>query len=463
MKQDVFQLLESLSTFGNIPREELAWLAQNGKITSFPAGLIYKKGYKIEDLYIILEGSISVRVDRGAGPKKVNTELNTGSVSGLLPYSRLVQLPGDLYADMPSKALMVNGKLFPEMINKCPEFTAHTVHSMIDRTRIHTTSAMLDEKMVAMGKLAAGLAHELNNPASVAIRDAKLLREGQDAVDHATHLLSKAGLADDEFEQIGHMRQTCLEISRNVILSPIEKADLHDKLNDWLEQHNLDNDMAAQLADLAVQPENLEKFLDMLPDPLAEAALQWVVARCNLDKLAAEIEQSTNQICTLVDAVRKFTHMDSVSSKELVNVESGISDALKLLEVKSKAKKASITMEIAKDLPSVYANGAELNQVWFSLLDNALDAIPDAGQIHVSATLESDFITIRFCDNGPGISTEMIERIFDPFFTTKPPGKGTGLGLDLSRRVIRSNNGDIYVHSQPGQTEFYVNLSLNHH
>jgi signal transduction histidine kinase len=151
--------------------------------------------------------------------------------------------------------------------------------------------------------------------------------------------------------------------------------------------------------------------------------------------------------------------MDNLAEKELVDVESGICDSLRVLDSKSKSKNAEITLEVNKNLPKVYANGAGLNQVWFSLLDNALDAIPNSGKIRIWAGVEANFIVVKIIDNGPGIPSEKIEKIFDPFFTTKAPGQGTGLGLDLSRRIIRGCNGDIYVRSGPGKTEFCVNLS----
>jgi len=452
--------LQALQPLKEIPLDELRWLAQHGEVEVNQAGIVNRKGSKADKLWIILQGSISVRIDRGAGPKVVNTELKEGNVTGKLPYSRLLVLPGDAYADEYTETLTIAEELFPQMINSCPLFTAYTVHSMIDRTRIHTSSAMQDEKMMALGKLAAGLAHELNNPASVAIRDAKLLGEGQEAVDQAFRLLNKAGLNDEQFERIQTMRQTCVETSRNSSMSVIEKADLQDKISDWLEGNSMDSSPAAVLADLALASEDLDNMLKQLPAGTTEAALQWIVARCSLDKLIAGIEQSTNQICQLVDAVKKFTRMDNLAERELINIESAICETLKLLETKAKARNAHINMQIAKQLPGVYANGAEFNQIWFSLLDNALDAIPDAGKIEITAAVETDLVAVHIVDNGPGIPADKLDSIFDPFYTTKAPGQGTGLGLDISRRLIRSYNGDINVKSKPGRTEFCVNLQI---
>lgn len=459
MEDDLVLRLESLPTLTQIPRSELEWLAQHGNPEAYQPGLIFPKGKKIENLWIILEGKLAVYIDRGAGPKVANTELHSGTVSGMLPYSRLVELPGDLYAEKRTEILSISIEHFPEMIHKCPLFTAHTVHSMIDRTRIHTTSDLQDEKMISMGKLAAGLAHELNNPASVNIRDARLLRESQAEADSASRMLSKAGLNGKQLDEMESLRYACIERSHNASLSPIEKSDLHDRIMEWLEQNKIDTIHAGSLADLAVTVQDLNNLRNSLPKNVLETALQWVAASCRIHILAVEIENASKQIYKLVDAVKKFTYMDNLAEKELINVEVSICDSLRVLDSKCKSKNADITLEIDKDLPRAGANGAELNQVWFSLLDNALDAIPQFGKIRIQAGLEADLIMVRIIDNGPGIPRDKIGRIFDPFYTTKAPGKGTGLGLDLSRRIVRRYNGDINVRSEPGKTEFCVNLS----
>jgi signal transduction histidine kinase len=228
---------------------------------------------------------------------------------------------------------------------------------------------------------------------------------------------------------------------------------------EWLEHNQIDALEAGSLADLAVTIEDLDNLRNTLPLKVLDSALKWIVASCSVHLLSVEIENASNQIYKLVNAVKKFTYMDNLAEKELIDVEAGICDSVRVLESKTKSKNADITLEIDKDLPRVRANGAELNQVWFSLLDNALDAIPDSGKIRIKAGLEAGLIKVRIIDNGQGIPHSLIEKIFDPFYTTKSPGRGTGLGLDLSRRIVRRYNGDINVQSEPGKTEFCVNLS----
>ena len=460
MNHDLKYRLESLISLNQLPRSEIDWLVKHGNLEVLHPGLIALKGTKVENLWIILDGRISVHIDRGAGPKVVNTELNRGSVTGKLPYSRLVDLPGDLYANERTELLSISVNFFSEMIRTCPLFTAHTVHTMIDRARIHNTSAMQDEKLISIGRLAAGMAHELNNPASAAIRHAKHLRESQNNVDDTLRTLIKTELNDKQLDEIENMRSQCIEMPRKASLSPLQKSDLQDKISEWLEKNQIDTNLADQLADLAITAEDLERLQLSLSGEVFETALKWITASCSIHNLAVEIEQSANRIYNLVEAVKKFTYMDNLAEKELIDIESGICDSLRLLDSKCKVKDAGVKLEIEKNLPKVYANGAELNQVWFSLLDNALDAIPNSGKIHVWAGLEANFISVKIIDNGPGIPSEKIDKIFDPFYTTKPPGQGTGLGLDIARRLIRRYHSDISVQSQPGNTEFRVSLLI---
>ncbi|MCB0281255.1 MAG: hypothetical protein KDF60_01640, partial [Calditrichaeota bacterium] len=440
------------------PKEELEWLVRHGELKSFAPGLIMKKGEKADKLWIIIDGRISVHIDRGTGPKVVNTEIGKGTLTGFLPYSRLKVLPGDVYADEKTDMFYISVDHFTEMINKCPVFTGCTVHSMIDRARIHNTSAMQDEKLISMGKLAAGLAHELNNPASVAIRDAKLLRQYQVQADESTQKLRQCGLDEKQFEIIEDTRSECIKLSLNISLTPLQKSDLQDEITDWLEKNHINTIDTGQLANLGISTEILNNLSIFVPGNAFVLALEWILASCSIHGITTEIEQSTTQIYNLVEAVKKFTYMDNLAEKEQVDIETGIIHALRVLESKSKSKNADIKLEIQNGLPSVFANGAALNQVWFSLLDNALDAIPDNGRIKICARNESDFVAVRIIDNGSGIPAEKINKIYDPFYTTKSPGQGTGLGLDLTRRLIRAYNGDIFVYSEIGRTEFCVNL-----
>jgi len=458
---DLIKRLKSLSRLEKIPDKELKWLVDNGKFGVYETGLVIgPKGERIETMWIILSGKVSIRVDRGVGPKLVSV-WREGEVTGMLPYSRMKGPPGDNYVDEKAELLGIDEKLFPQMINICPTFTAYTVHSMLDRVRNFNTSDLQDEKMISLGKLSAGLAHELNNPASATVRGAKQILNDLKSMDMACRELGAANLTTEQLTRLENICAASFFESQNSSLSPLERSDLQDQLTDWLVCRQLDQKFAASLADMSIKLEDLDNLTKTLPPEALEVTLNWLIASFTTHTLAAEIENTATQVYKVVDAVKKFTYMGTVAEREFVDVEPGIRDTLSVLVAKTKSKNANMTLKFATNLPRVYANGGDLNQVWFSLLDNAVDAIPPSGKIHIEAFSELNRVFVQISDNGPGIDPAIITRIFDPFFTTKEPGKGTGLGLDISRRLLRRYHGDITVHSQPGNTEFQVSLLID--
>jgi len=457
---DLVDRMISLPAFAQIPREELQWLISHGRLDENEAGTtIASKGKRLEDLWIIFSGHIAIRVDRGTGPHRV-MEWRTGDVGGILPYSRMSSPPGDAYLEEKSEIFLIHEKHFPEMIRQCPVFTAHTVHVMVDRARTFNTSELQDEKMISLGKLAAGLAHELNNPASATVRSAKLLLEGLPKADSAARALGATVSSGDAMQAIERTRSACLATPTGNILSPVEQADREDAFADWLTLHKLDPAYAASLAESNITIEVLETLAAKTSGKILDAALHWIVMGCTTYSLAVDIERAAERIYELVGAVKRFTYMDRLAGPDSVDIEAGLRDTIRVMASKTKEKGAAITLDIAPGLPHAYANGGALNQVWLNLIDNALDAIPVSGSIEISARQELDWIVVRIVDNGPGIPPEIMPRIFDPFFTTKPPGQGTGLGLDIARRLLRRYHGDISFNSRPGRTEFLVRLLI---
>jgi signal transduction histidine kinase len=455
---DLVGRLAALPRLTGIPHEELEWLVARGTFEVHEAGyVIGAKGVRIEKLWLVISGHVAIRVDRGAGPKLV-TEWHAGEVTGMLPYSRMKAPPGDNYCAEKTEFLTFPEEDFPELVHRCPVFTAYTVHLMLDRARNFNTSALQDEKMVSLGKLAAGLAHELNNPASATKRSASLLQQELSRSDEALRALSAGGLSNELFDEIEQIRPLCQSRPDDGVLSPILQADREDEIAEWLESHQVDPTYAASLAETAVTMDALDSLAVATSGDMLDAALRWLVARSTAHALAADIEQAATRIYELVAAVKKFSYMDSLAGPESVEVEPGIRDTVKVLEAKVTSKGASITFDFEPDLPRVSANGGDLNQVWMNLIDNALDAVPASGRIEISARAELDRVLVRVVDNGSGIAADVQQKVFDPFFTTKPPGQGTGLGLDMTRRLVRRYHGDISVQSRPGLTEFCVSL-----
>ena len=447
-------------TLGAAPREELAWLASHGVLRQLNTGnVLTSKGIRPEGLFVVLSGRFAMFVDRGSGPRKI-MEWREGEVTGLLPYSRVVGPPGDSVAQEPSEILAVHGGHLRALTEECYEITSILVHAMIDRTRAFTSSDLHDDKMVSLGKLSAGLAHELNNPASAIERSAALLDERLEDTERATRALGAFKLTEAQLVAVDAVREACLARQWAGVRSPIEQADREEAMSDWLANRGLDIAIAEALADTAVTFEALDILARAIDGPALNAVLRWGASACSVRSLASEIQDAAMRISGLVVAIKGFTHMDQAAVAEPVDLVQGLSNTVAVLRAKARAKSAAVVVDAESGLPRVRGFAGELNQIWANLIDNALVAIPDAGRVEVMANREHGRVVVRVIDNGTGIAAQIRERIFDPFFTTKPMGQGTGLGLDIVRRLVRHNDGEISVESQPGRTQFRVALPL---
>jgi signal transduction histidine kinase len=457
---DLLDRLAAHRTVGVLPRKELEWLASHGTIRHLDVGEVMStKQAPLEHLFVMLSGHAAIFVDRGAGRHKL-MEWRGGDVTGVLPYSRMTKPPGESFILEPTTLLAVHRDHFPELTRECPELTACLVHSMLDRARTFTSSELHDEKMISLGKLSAGLAHELNNPASAIERNAALLRARLEDSERAGRALGAARLTDAQLAAVDDVRESCIATRVAGVETPIEQAERVEAIADWLARHGLDVISAEALAETEVTFEALDRVAGAVEGPALDAAVRWAAAGCSVRSLAAEIQESATRIVSLVIAIKGFTHMDQAAAAEPVDLGQGLGYTVAVLRSKARSKSAAVAVEVEPGLPRVLGFAGELNQIWANLIDNALDAIPEAGRVEVRAGLERDRVVVRVIDNGPGIPAEIQGQIFDPFFTTKPIGAGTGLGLDIVRRLVRHNDGDIAVESRPGRTEFRVALPV---
>ena len=457
---DLIERLAEHKTLGSAPREELAWLVSHATPRHLDQGQVLSaKGEPVTGMFVVLAGHIAIYVDRGAGRHKV-IEWRAGDVAGMLPYSRLVSPPGDSVAQEPSEILEVPRGDLTAMTRNCPEITSILVHKMLDRSRIFTSSGLQDEKMISLGKLSAGLAHELNNPASAIERSAALLGDRLDEVEQATRGLGAARLTEAQLEAVDAVRESCLARRVAGVLSPIQQAEREEAIADWLADHSVDTALAGPLGETAVTLAALDRMaLGFGGLPLG-VALRWVAAGCSVRGIASEIEEAAMRISGLVTAIKGFTHMDQATVAEPVDLHSSLANTVAVLASKARSKSVAVTVDVPPDLPRVLGFIGELNQIWANLIDNALDAVPDSGRVDITANCEQQQVVVRVIDNGPGIPEEIRGRLFEPFFTTKPVGKGTGLGLDIVRRLLTHNDAAIEVDSVPGRTEFRVALPL---
>jgi signal transduction histidine kinase len=442
------------------PPEQLAWLAARGHLVQLRAGdVLSPKSGQARGLYIILSGHLSIHIDRGAGPHKV-MEWRGGDVTGVLPYSRLGASPGDVKAELPTEIFMVPREEIPALIQECHDLNSIFVHVMVDRARQFTSSDLHVEKMSSLGKRAAGLAHELNNPASAVARSAQGLKARLSEVEAASRALGAARLSETQQAAVDRAREFCLAAAGTTFgRSPIERADREDAIADWLRRHNADVTAAEALTESAITLDALDQLAEALDGEALQVTLRWLVAGCATYRLASEIETAASRIHNLVAAVKGFTYMDQATMPKPVDVGRGLADSLAVLNAKAHAKSVGVSLDVEADLPLIQGFGGELNQVWANLVDNALDAAK--GRVAVAASRQGPSVVVRVVDDGPGLPPEIRERIFDPFFTTKPVGQGTGLGLDIARRLVLRHGGEIEVDSRPGHTQFSVTLPID--
>lgn len=455
--EEVMALLAQHKWLGSAPAAEHAWLAAHGTWRALDVGdVIVPGGTLSPNLNIVFDGDLVIRADRGAGSHKL-FEWKAGEVGGNMPYSRGATPPNDVVAEEPTTLLAVPKECFPEMVRECPTVTAILVHAMVDRARAFKTNDLNDEKLKSLGKLAAGLAHELNNPASAVVRTSKMLTASLSDAEKAARQLASANLSDEQFASIEAARRMCT-VPAGRSFSSMERADREDTISAWLADHDADEECALSLADTGVTIESLDTLATQIGGEALDGALHWITACCVVRALSSEIETAGQRIYDLVGAVKGFSYMDHAPTPEPVDIRRGITDTITMLGAKARSKSVEMSLNFSDDLPRAHAVGAELNQVWMNLIDNALDAVPDKGRILVKAERQLDSVVVSIIDNGPGVPPDIKDRIFDPFFTTKGVGKGSGLGLDIVKRLLTRHEGGIDLESEPGRTEFQVRL-----
>ncbi len=451
--------LRKVHTFSDLSHEHLAWFVDKSEeIRCEPGEIFARPGDPAVWLVVILEGEI--RFQREDDPDAPVFTVSAGQITGYLPYSRLTQIRGTGRALAATRMLRLHKDNIPEMLHRIPEIGQRLVALLADRIRETARIETQRDKLAALGKLSAGLAHELNNPAAAAGRAAASLREALETVREASIRLARHALSGEQRESIFQFESEATHFVPAVPADPLAQSDREDQIGGWLEKHQVANSwkIAPVLADMGVETTRLEGLAGEVGAAVVSDAMVRIASILTIYRLLGEIENSTRRISDLVRAIKEYSYMDRAAMQE-VDLQQGLESTLAILGHRLKSG-IKVVREYGRDIPQICAYGGELNQVWTNLLDNAIEAMQGKGEIHLRTALELDRVLVEIRDNGPGIPADVQPHIFEPFFTTKGVGEGTGLGLDTVCRIVRNHHGEIRVTSHPGDTRFQVYLPL---
>ena len=452
-------LLHRVPAFEGLPDDQIAWFLSQSQELPLKAGDTYaRQGEPADAMFVLLEGEFQWRGEL-AGESFV-LAIKAGEVTGTLPFSRMKQFTLTGRAVTEARVLRFPAALFSELVQKMPELATRLVGVMSDRIREATRFEQQRDRLAALGKLSAGLAHELNNPASAAKRAATQLRDLLKRIRDASHELGRRDLTPAQKSEIERLETSLTQVD-GPPLDALAASELEDQLDSLLRSHG-QNDLWQLAADLArknFKPEVLERLFGTLDADTARAALVRISASMEIADLLNQIEHSTSRISELVGAIKEYTFMDQ-SPVQNVDIVKTLETTLTILNHKLK-RGVTVQRDYQKIPLLVNSFGSELNQVWTNIIDNAIDAMGGKGELRVRTYREDDCVVVEIRDNGPGISPEVRPHIFEPFFTTKGVGEGTGLGLDTVQRIVKKHRGNIQVESKPGDTSFQVWLPLS--
>lgn len=458
------EALRQVHVFADLPEDQLQWFADNTTELRVATGeVLFQKGAPADFMVVYLEGEVrAYRDDQAhdgymyiARAGEANTE-----VSGKLPFSRMTQWTATGRAVTPMRVLQFPVTLFPELFQRMPVLVERLVGIMSDRVRDVTTADQQRDKLMALGKLSAGLAHELNNPAAGATRAASELITVLAELRAADLRLCRHDLTSEQTAALVTFENQAIEHTGSAPqLDSLEQSDLEDALTTWLEEHDIADPwkLSNNLVEAGIDAAALDKLMEEVGAATITDVLVRVSCQLAAAKLAREIRTGTARISELVAAIKEYSYMDQASVQK-VDIHKGLESTLLILKYKLRKKNIVLTREYADDLPPIKAFGSELNQVWTNLIVNAVEAMQDGGTLKVRTRKEPTDIMIEIRDNGSGIPESAKSHIFEPFFTTKPVGEGTGLGLDTVARIVRRHRGNIRFDSKPGDTCFQVRL-----
>jgi signal transduction histidine kinase len=459
--------LRTLFLFEKLTDDQLRWLCEHGHVDLADPGPVFTEGAPATCFYVLLEGTLAMSRQVGADNVEVNRTSQRGVYAGAYTAylgDRMTQVyQNSVAAIEPCRFFVLDAEAFAEVMNEWFPMAVHLLEGLFFGIKNTQQAIGQRERLLALGSLSAGLTHELNNPAAAAVRATAALRERVAGMRHKLGMIAGGKWDRLTLEMLIKLQEEAAErVPKASALSPLETSDREDEISDWLEARGVSDGW--QLAPAFVAGGFDTAWLDhveaTVDDPATlESALRWLNYTVDTELLMNEIEDSTTRVSTLVGAAKQYSQLDRAPFG-VVDVHEMLDSTLLMLSGKIPAG-ISVVRQYAPDLPRISAYAGELNQVWTNLIDNAVSAMGSAGTLTVATGLDRDSVFVEFGDTGPGVPAEIRERIFEPFFTTKPVGEGTGLGLDISWRiVVNKHHGDLTVESVPGDTRFRVRLPI---
>lgn len=460
MNSTDLQQIRSVPLFAGLTDTQLLECLDGGEIIEAKVGTVLaSEGEQTGLFHVILEGEI--RATRVYDRQTIL--LGVTKAGGFLGEPMLLlDIPwvATLRVSKPARLLRINQTNFWKMLSSCPTVAREIFRLAANRMRNLEGYSQQREKLVSLGTMAAGLAHELNNPAAAAGRAAAHLQETTDKLQTLLCRLGKV-LQPEHWQELLNAAQQALE-RKPPELDHLARSDSEDAVGRWLDAHGVASgwELAPTFVNFGLNEAWWELLAARLPPSSHPDAIGWLEARLNLLSLIKQVEQSTGRIAELVKAVKSYSYMDQSPMQE-VDIHEGIESTLTMLG--HKLKNATVIRAFDRTVPHIMAYGSELNQVWTNLIDNAIHAVNGTGKICIGTSLEHDQVVVEIVDNGPGIPPEIQSHLFEPFFTTKSVGTGTGLGLVISNRIVGDRHGgEIEFESRPGETRFKVRLPIGH-
>lgn len=456
------QELQHLPLFEGLPLEEVQWLLTHSTEERLQIGdEFYREGELNSRYYVVLKGELQITRNLRDRTIVLGTTPR-GIMGGEVAILQGVPSGVTARAIMPTHLMVFELESFRQMFTYTPNFAARVMKVAGERMAGTATINVQQEKMAALGKLSAGLAHELNNPASAVRRAASNLQDNLHDLQIRTLKLAEIGMSNNQLRSLIAMQKDVIRnVAESPLLSPLEQADREEAIADFLDEIDVENswEIAPVLANAALTRENVEQFVSILPQNAVSDILNWACVALTVSSLVDEMASGSERISELVKAVKSYTFMDRAPTQE-VNINQNLLTTLKIMH--HKLRDIEVLRELDPDLPLITGRGSELNQVFTNIIDNAADALTEHkhGQIEIITRSEGLFIMVEITDNGPGIPDDVMPHIFDPFFTTKDVGKGTGMGLELSYRIIQEHSGTIEARSEPGRTRFIIRLPI---